>query len=417
MRKSLSKNRSGFLAVLDVGTTKVCCVVARVETDGSLRVVGVGHQVSRGMKAGAIIDMEGVETSILNAVHSAEQAAGHTIREVYVNVVGGRPISQIIDIEANIGGNAVDETDIKAIMDQGQMACQGEHREIIHAIPLTYTIDQNQGIRDPRGMFGDQMALKLHVLQTPLSPLRNLATCIHRCHLDIAGFVVTPYASALGVLSEDETDLGVTLVDMGGGTTSIAVFLNGEVIYADVVPVGGDHVTNDLARGLSTPLNHAERLKTLYGSAIPSPSDDRELVMVPQVGENDYADAIQVAKSSLTAIIQPRVEEIFEMVKGRLEERGMQTIAGRRLVLTGGASQIFGVKEIASQILEKQVRLAKPLPIQGLAEAGSGAAFATCAGLLTYGRRMGGGKSPSSLFLEKGNSLLENIMEWFRQRF
>jgi cell division protein FtsA len=237
--------------------------------------------------------------------------------------------------------------------------------------------------------------------------------------LDVKGFVVTPYASALGVLSEDEMELGATLLDMGGGTTSIAVFHNGEMVYADVVPVGGEHVTNDLARGLSTPLTHAERLKTLYGSAIPSPSDDREGVMVPQVGEHDYTEAIQVSKASLTRIIQPRIEEIFELVSHRLEESGISPFAGRRLVITGGASQMFGVKEIAAQVLEKQVRLAKPLPIQGLAEAGSGAAFATCAGLLTYGLRDSGltQSLPSSLFFRQGTSFLEGVKEWFRQRF
>lgn len=422
MVKNGLKNRGGFIAALDVGTTKVCCVIARVEADNSLRLVGVGHQVSKGMRAGGIVDMEGVEISILNAVHQAEQAADCTVREIYVNVVGGRPISQMIDIEASMGGNAVEESDIKAMLEQGQAACHVDNQEIIHAFPLSYTIDQNEGIRDPRGMFGETLSLKAHILKTPLSSLRNLATCIHRCHLDIAGFVMTPYASGLGVLVEDEMDLGAILLDVGGGSTHIAAFLNKEIIYADMIPLGGDHITSDIARGLSTPLNHAERLKILYGSAVPSVADERELVAIPQVGENDYADSIQVTKAAFTRIIQPRVEEIFEMVGERLVSSGINGLVGRRLVMTGGASQMFGMKELASQILDKQVRLAKPLSISRLSEGGSGPSFSTCAGLLIYAlqTREERGVPFSSVLLQQHDSLWEKVKsfsekfkEWF----
>jgi len=197
--------------------------------------------------------------------------------------------------------------------------------------------------------------------------------------------VISPYASALSCLVDDEKDLGVTLVDMGGGTTTIAVFYDGQIVFGDSIPVGGGHVTNDVARGLSTPVVHAERMKILYGSAIPAQSDDNEIIDVPLVGEDNHNHPNHVPRSILTGIIRPRIEETFELVRERLETSGADRVSGRRLVLTGGASQLHGVPEMAGQVLEKQVRVGRPLRISGLAEATSGPAFSTCAGLLRYG--------------------------------
>jgi cell division protein FtsA len=225
----------------------------------------------------------------------------------------------------------------------------------------------------------------MHLITAAAGPLRNLQTCVERCHLDIQSLVISPYASGLATLVEDEMDLGVTVIDMGGGTTTIAVFFDGHVIYTDSLAIGGGHVTNDIARGLSTPLAHAERMKTLYGNCIPSPADEREVISVPQVGEEDPANATTIPKSILVGIIQPRLEETFELVRSRLEHGGYGKIAGRRVVLTGGASQLSGVRELAALVLDKQVRMGRPIRIGGLAEATGGPAFATAVGLLAYG--------------------------------
>jgi len=239
-------------------------------------------------------------------------------------------------------------------------------------------------VRDPRGMYARHLGVDMHIVTAASGAVRNLTTCIERCHLDIAGYVVSPYASGLAVLVEDEMELGVTVIDMGGGTTTIAVFYEGNVVFTDVVPVGGIHVTNDIARGLSTALTHAERMKTLYGHALATGTDEREMIDVPRVGEENDGNGYQVPRSLLVGIIQPRLEETLELVRSHLEASGFDKIAGRRAVLTGGACQLPAMTELAGLILDKQVRIGRPGRIAGLAEATAGPAFATCAGLLNY---------------------------------
>ncbi len=379
------KLRNGLVAALDIGTNKIACFIARNSGDEGLRVIGIGHQVSHGIRAGAIVDMEAAAECIRATVEAAEQMAGENIRQVAVNLTSGDPLSRLIAYEVSIAGHEIGEADLRHVLDPSVLnqGCPADH-ETVHVLPVGYSIDGNRGVRDPRGMFGERLGANVHVISARTSALRNLATCIAHCHLEIESKVVTPLASAQACLVEDEQELGVTLIDLGGGTTTIAVFFDGEPVHTDVVPVGGVHVTNDIARGLSTPVAHAERMKTLYGSAIPSPSDDREVLKVPLIGEERETDANPVPRSMLVGIIRPRIEETFEMVRARLEDTGFDKVAGRRVVLTGGASQLPGVREVAGLILDKQVRLGRPAPIRGLAEASSGPAFATCAGLLHY---------------------------------
>ena len=379
--------RNGLIAALDVGTTKVCCFVARVEDSENLRVIGIGHQVSKGLRAGVVVDMEAAEQAIRQAVDAAEKMANETIREVIVNLPGGYPSSHTRGVEISIAGREVGDGDLRRVLGLGRARPEVGEREVIHSIPVGYTIDGSRGIRDPRGMYGDRLGVNMHVITAAAGPKRNLAVCVERCHLSTAAMVVSAYASGLVSLVEDERDLGVSLIDMGGGATGIAVFFDGSLVHVDSVPVGGCHVTNDIARGLSTPTAHAERMKTLYGSALPSPADEREMIDVPQVGESDSSSANHVPRAMLNRIIRPRLEETFELVRDRLESSGFDRIAGRRVVLTGGASQIQGVRELAAQVLDKQVRIGRPLRFSGLAEATGGPAFSTCAGLLSYADR------------------------------
>jgi cell division protein FtsA len=376
--------RNGLIAALDVGTTKVCCFIAKITDDGSPRMVGIGHQVARGMRNGAVVDMEDLETSIRAAVEAAEEMANDQVRAVAVNISGGHPGSANVKVEVAMNGHTVSEADIRRMLEHGRAHHESPDRELIHAIPVDYTIDGNEGIKDPRGMFGDRLGVAIHVISAGIGPVRNLSTVVNRCHLDIEARVVSPYASGLACLVEDEKELGVTCIDMGGGTTSIAVFLGGQLVHTDVIAVGGAHVTSDIARGLSTPVVHAERLKTLYGSVIPSASDDREILKVPLVGEDEDGASNQVPRSLLIQIIQPRLEETFELVRSHLEQGGFDKLAGRRVVLTGGASQMQGARDLAGMVLDKQVRLGKPLGLHGLPEATGGPAFSTCAGLIRY---------------------------------
>ncbi|MGE0723367.1 MAG: cell division protein FtsA [Alphaproteobacteria bacterium] len=414
--KALARPR-GVIAALDVGTTKTCCFIARAD-DAQLRILGIGHQASRGMRAGTILDMETVEASIVNAVHAAEQMAGEQIREVFINVTGGQPVSRMIAAEAPVSGREIGDADVRRVHDQSRIAVEPGDRHLVHSIPTGYMVDGNRGIRDPRGMYGEKLGVQVHMVTAAASVVRNLMVCVNRAQLDIEGLVVSPYAAGLAALVEDEMDLGVTVIDMGGGTTSIAVFFDGNVVFTDVVPIGGGHVTNDIARGLSTPTVHAERMKTLFGSAIGSASDERETIIVPQIGEEEDGQGSPVSKDFLVKIIQPRIEETFELVRARLEASGVDKLAGRRVVLTGGASQLPGAREMAGQILDKQVRHGRPIRISGLAEATGGPAFATCAGLLHFALAQRG-EEPMPLKAAKtpNGGLIGRLGSWFRENF
>ncbi|MBT4711078.1 MAG: cell division protein FtsA [Alphaproteobacteria bacterium] len=408
----------GLVAALDVGTTKVCCLIARTDGEGGLQVVGIGHHLARGLRAGAVVDMDGAENSICAAVDAAEAMAGVTIHAAHVNISAGRQRSQTIGVEVSVAGDQVSEFDIGRAVDQAMVRADTEGRDVIHAVPTRYSIDGAIGIRDPRGMYGAKLGVNLHVVTSDSSPARNLAVCVERGHLEAIGPVASPYASALAVLVDDEMDLGATVIDMGGGTTTISVFFEGALALVDSIPVGGRHVTNDIARGLSTPTAQAERMKTLFGSAVAGPSDDKELIDVPPLGEAKQSGANHVPRAALTGIIRPRVEEIFEMARARLEASGYQNLGGRRVVLTGGASQLQGAAETAARVFENQVRLGRSTGVSGLADATSGPAFSTATGLLKYAangladRDVGGRlKNPPS------TGFVDRIGQWLRENF
>lgn len=408
------KSRRNIIAALDVGSTKVCCFVARLERE--LQIIGFGHHASKGLRGGTIVDMEGAAASIASVIQDAEHMAGETIKGVLANVSGGLLGSDTLQVEVAIAGHEVGDGDLKRALAQGRAGYQMPDRELIHSIPVGYSIDGSRGIRDPRGMYGERLGVNMHFVSAAAGPIRNLAACIDRCHVDVESFVVSPYASGLACLVPDEIDLGVTCVDMGGGTTTIAVFFDGNVVFTDSVPVGGVHVTSDIARGLSCSLAHAERMKTLYGSALASPQDHEEIIDVPLIGEASPAQANHVPKSLLTGVIQPRLEETFELVRERLEASGFNQLAGRRVVLTGGASQLQGVRDLAAQVLDKQVRLGRPSLIPGLAEATSGPAFATAAGMLLHTVRAGNGSSLADFAgLEDPAGVIGRLGHWIRE--
>jgi cell division protein FtsA len=416
-RRPPIRARGSVITALDIGTTKICCFIARVEDDKP-RVLGIGHQISRGVRNGRIVDLEAAGLSVLNAVHAAEQMAGETIGEVVANLSGGFAASRIIRAEIGITGREITDGDMRRVLEHGYLLRDPGDRQVIHSVPVGFSVDDSRGIRDPRGMLGERLGVNMHVVTASAASVRNHSSAIGRSHLEVDAFVVSPYASGLSCLVEDEIGLGVTVIDMGGGTTTIGVFFDGNLIFADYVPVGGCHVTNDIARGLSTPIAHAERMKTLFGSAISSSTDEREMIAVPQIGEEEEGNVNHVPKSLLVGIIAPRIEEIFELVRNRLEASGFDKVAGRRVVLTGGACQLHGAREFAGLILDKQVRIGRPQRVAGLAEATGGPAFATTAGLLHFalseraevsGARRPVASPPSGVFGRLGH--------WLRQNF
>lgn len=392
--RPLAPRRSGVVGVLEIGTSKIVCMIARLkprDATTSLRrrthsvdVLGIGHTSSHGIKGGAVIDMERAEHAIRRAVDAAERMAGAQIASVVVSMAGGRLASEHFAAEVDLPEPAVAEGDIRRVLDAASTFAVGEGRTILHALPVGYAIDGVSGIGEPRGMLGRRLGVDLHVVTAEAAAVRNLLLCIERCHLGVEAMVAAPYAAALATLADDETELGVTLIDFGAGTTTVAVVENGHCVHVDGVAVGGQHVTNDVARGLSTRLADAERLKSLHGGVTVVGADDREMLTVPPIADDHHDLPRAIPKSRLLKIIRPRVEEITELVRDRLVTSGHAAGAGRRIVLTGGAAQLTGLADMVAGVMGGQVRIGRPLGISRLPEAARGAPFAVATGLLVY---------------------------------
>ncbi|GGF61843.1 cell division protein FtsA [Terasakiella brassicae] len=419
MSNVTKKTRNGLIAALDIGTTKVSCFVARAHKDQELEIVGLSHQIANGLRRGVIVDMEAAERSIRSAVHVAEEMADDTIDRVIVSLSGGQPKAQIKDVETNVPTAQIGNLDIQRLFTQARVQGQlPQDHVLLHTMPTDFTVNGEAGIRDPRGMVGERLSARMNLISANSSTVRNLKTCLERCHLDVEEEVISAYASGLGCLVTDEMNLGVCVVDMGGGTTDIAVFIEGNLIHVDSIPVGGIQVTNDISRGLNTPVAHAERMKTKFGSCLPAPSDDHEILRVPVLGEEDEAEGTTESRSTLVSIIQPRLEETFELVRERLENSGLDKVIGRQVVLTGGAAQLRGVPELASRILSKRIRIARPQRLKGLADATSGPEFSTCIGLLKHAHEKQGAWPLSSPQAGPApNHLFGKLGVWFKQNF
>lgn len=378
-----------IVAALDIGSSKICCFIAEIGSHGTAEVIGIGHQASKGVKSGSITDLRAAETAVAHAVEAAETMArtrlgGQPIKSVYVNVPGTHTLSHQLAVDVKISGHDVSDRDIKNALSHARGVAVPGKDALIHVIPSCYSIDKQKGIQEPRGMTGETLSVNISAITALASSTRNIATVVNQNQLEIDGFCASPYASGLATLVDDEAQLGCTVIDMGGGTTSIGVFAEGKLIFTAAVPVGGNHVTSDIARGLTTSLTDAERIKNLYGSAMATGPDDSAIIDVPPVGEEEHSQPNYVQRSLLTGIIQPRIEETFELVRAKLVDSGLHQMAGRRVVLTGGASQLSGLCDIVKIILDKQIRLGRPHKIKGLAESTGGPAFSTAAGLLLY---------------------------------
>jgi len=420
--------KNGIIAALDIGTSKIVCFISYIDDSGKLKIAGIGHQVSQGIKAGIVIDVKQAESSILSAINAAEKMAGENIDQAIINVSGSSISSRIIKVETKISGHEVTDRDVNHIIQQGYEHFKNEEAEIMHCLPIDYAIDDVTGIKDPRGMCGESLSTELHVITASTTAVRNLTNCLARCHLNIEDYVTSPYVSGLACLTEDEKNLGVVLLDIGAGNTSIAMFAGGNAIYVDSIALGGGHITRDIARGLSTSITYAERIKNLYGSVIATDSDEREIIDIPQldlgsdVGFDEESEGVEenyVSKAILTSIIKPRMEEILEMARKNLESSGLYNMSGPRVVITGGTSQLQGLKELASHIFNKHARIAKPEQINGLADSIQGPAFSTCVGMLKYAANKRLASSGSLLETENvaKRSAFKRMVKWFKRNF
>lgn len=424
-------HRSGIVTVLDVGSSKVCCIIGRLrprEESSQLKgrthrvqVIGIGHQKSHGVKSGVIVDLDKAEQAIRLAVDSAERMAGLTVESMIVSLSAGRLRSESFSATVKLGGHEVTGADIKRVLLAGARQVLQADREVIHSLPVGFSLDGEHGVRDPRGMVGETLGVNMHVLTGDAAPLRNLELSVNRSHLSVERLVAAPYASGLAALVDDEAEMGAACIDMGAGTTTISVFNAGTFVHADAIPVGGSHVTMDLARGLSTRLEDAERLKVVHGSALPSGADNRDIVTVPAIGTDETEAPIQIPRSVMTRIIRARVDETLEILRDRLNGSGYGSIVGKRVVLTGGASQLAGLAEAARRILGRNVRIGRPLGISGLPEAAKGPAFSTTVGLMIYPQVAGYESSRSKpsfgLRMTGTGGRLHRMGQWLRDSF
>jgi cell division protein FtsA len=386
--------KATLVAVLDIGSTKICCVIARLvpRAEGrSLRgrshqaeVIGFGYGPSSGVKSGVVTDIEKAEQAIRNVVGMAERAAGLTLESVLVNVTAGRLGSETFSAAVSLDGQEVEKTDIVRVLKAVNSRSVRPERSIVHALPIGYALDGQKGIRDPKGMVGEKLGVDVAVISAETLAMRNLELVLHRCHLQVEALVATPYASGLACLVDDEAQLGVACLDFGGATTTVSVFNDGHLVYADAIAIGGHHLTLDIARQLSVSVSDAERLKTLYGSVLPGQADERDMIAIQPVGAALDEAPGQVARSVLTRIMRPRIEEILTAIRDRMQATGMMDICGRRFVLTGGGSELTGLPEVARRTLARNVRNGRPMGIAGLPEIAKSAAFSTVAGMLVY---------------------------------
>ena len=392
--KPLQPGRASLVTVLDIGSTKISCVIARLvpRPEGkalrgrthTAEVVGFGYGPSAGIKSGVITDLDKAEQAVRTVVGIAERAAGVTVQSVIVNVTAGRLGSETFSATVSLGGQEVEKSDIQRVLRAVNDRSVRPERSIVHALPIGYALDGQKGVKDPRGMVGEQLSVDVAVVSAETLAMRNVELVLNRCHLQVEALVATPYASGLATLVDDESALGVAAIDFGGATTTVAVFAEGQLVYSDAIAVGGHHLTLDIARQLSVGIADAERLKTMYGSVLPGQADERDLIPITPVGATRDEAPGQVPRSHITRIIRPRVEEVLTAVRDRMQATGMMDVCGRRFVLTGGASELTGLPEVARRILARNVRNGRPMGISGLPDMAKGPAFATMAGMLIY---------------------------------
>ena len=379
------------IAALDVGSTKITCAIAEYspakrrgvgDVRSAIKIVGFGQTAARGVKSGTVNNVDEAERAIRLAVDAAERMAQRRIRSVYVGVSGGRPQSIVVAGGARSQTGIVSPRDADNAVSDAISRINVGKRHVLHLMPIGFGLDGVSSGDTPLGLHGMELLAELAVVTVDAAAMRNLEIVVERSHLQVAGFALTPYAAARGALVQDELSLGTILIDMGGATSSFSLFKDGKLAGAGILPIGGNHVTQDVAQGLSTTLAHAERMKTMFGTVLPNGHDEREMLAVPLLGERGVDTVQKVPKQVLTSIIRPRLEETFDLMQQRLAEEGRFAASANRVVLTGGASQLQGVADLAAHVLGRPVRLGMPASLAGMPDVGRGPGFSVLSGLL-----------------------------------
>jgi cell division protein FtsA len=389
----------GSIAVLDIGTFKVACLILKfgvsegphegsgvgaLAGQAAFRVIGAGTTRSRGIRFGEIAAMQETERAVRTALQTAQKMAQTRVDHAILCFAGGDTRSYGLEGMVELDGDRVSEDDIARVLDACDVPDLGHGREVLHAQPVNFMLDHRTGLADPRGQAGRQLGCDMHMLSVDADVVQNLIHCLKRCDVEVAGMAAAPYVAGRSALVEDEQELGAAAIDLGGGATGISIFIKKHMIFADTVRLGGDHITSDIAKGLQIPYSTAERIKTYYGGVHATGRDDREIIEIGSDSGDWDKDRRTITRSELIGIMRPRVEEILEEVRARLDVAGFDHLPSQQIVLTGGASQIPGLDGLAAKILGQQVRLGRPIRVQGLPQAATGPSFSAIVGLCQF---------------------------------
>lgn len=377
------KLKNGLITVLDIGSSKIICLIARANAAGDLKIIAHAVQPSAGVKSGAITDIKAAEEAISSVVSAAEAMCGETIENLTVNISGAKLRSDNLRHDVITQGREIIDKDIMRIKSEVADLFDRKDQEVMHIFPVDYAIDGNH-VSNPIGMYAKRLEVNFNIISGSETVINNIVNCIGKCQLNINDYVATPYASGLACLTKDEKELGVIVIDLGAGSSSVAVFAGGKTVFVSVIPVGGQHITNDIAIAFSTSTQNAERVKTLYGNVINISADEREMVEINSDSHDDDHEKHMVSRLELVNIIRPRVDEIFEMIAKSLENSPVNVKSIRRMVITGGGSQLLGIKELSSHYFGKQVRVGYPFIRTGLPEEIRGQSFSAAVGMLEH---------------------------------
>jgi cell division protein FtsA len=399
---------------LDIGTSKVVALVGEIGADGAIEVIGIGSQPSRGLKKGVVVNIESTTQSIQRAVEEAELMAACEINAVYAGIAGSHVRSLNSHGVVAIRDREVTHADVEHVIDAAKAVAIPADQRILHVLPQEFIIDGQEGIRDPIGMSGVRLEARVHIVTGADSAAQNIVKCVQRCGLEVEDIVLEQFASSFAVLTEDEKELGVCIVDIGGGTTDIAVFSAGAIRHTAVIPIAGDQVTNDIAVSMRTPTQYAEDIKVRYACALSQLANPDESIEVPSVGDRPPR---RLARQTLAEIVEPRYEELFNLIRDELRRSGLEEVIAAGIVLTGGSARMEGAIDLAEEIFHVPVRLGVPQHVRGLADVVRNPIYSTAVGLLQYARENAPQPSAGPALGAGVNSVLTRMKSWFRGNF
>jgi cell division protein FtsA len=413
MAMSKSRETKNLIVGLDIGTSKIVAIVGEIKPEGTLEVIGVGMHESSGMKKGMVVNIDATVSAIQRALGDAELMADCKIREVYTGIAGSHIKSSNANGMVKIKDKEVSQADIDRVIETASSISLPSDQQTLHILEQEFSIDGQEGIKKPLGMSGMRLEVEVHIVTGAVAAAQNIMKCVHRCGLEVSEMILQPLASSKAVLADDEKDLGVCLVDIGGGTTDVAIFTGGAIRHTAVIPIAGDQITNDIAMALRTPTKDAEDIKIKYGCALRQLADDAP-IEVPGVGERG---ARMLSRQTLAEVIEPRVEELYSLVQTELRRSGFEDLLSSGIVITGGSSAMHGMVELGEEIFHMPVRLGLPRYVGGLSDVVKTPRFSTGVGLLLYGLEQHKRHEATRVHSGSFNDVFERMKAWFQNNF